>query len=740
MLIRMPLEEASRLLLDDDRQADYWDLVMPTLVQSGVAEVLERSTMEHLPGGEMKCELPLQQERMAYSAIALAGETPELAEDYLKKGTVKMGAGFEWKGKINKLSKVAAEAEWVVTWISPEIERRAIGPWAPVQGHRAEHITCRSAGVATQNVIMPWSRAVLLGAQVEPGFGDALHTGSMLLVFGRVEKGEDCWSLSPLLELPICAETHLDTLWVLTVPAQEYHSWNLQRSSVLEDEEAFRRWLARAGDDVKLEFVATGRGACFSWARQEWASARSFRTSNSSATHLPIPALALSVEQMDHMLSLGRGSMRCEWPIKKMTWTRMPISLPVTEATPALELPAVNMERFESWVQPHRDAPELIRAWTDSEGRVRVCFARRVPPTAAERRKQEPRVIQNAWCVDTPLLGWGERMDRLSGSEQAALADELLAEMRAGTVSLVDSMTCTNTFGFTASESQSGHGFTALEGLLTVKPRENGMYLTPSSVEEDFAFTSWAADWQQDGSLWKHQTRIRPEPLHWHVALPRMKSAPLVTTALRRSKIQTMPSLDDDVPCVLGAVSLPAGAEGRRSLRWWIVRQSALEPARATRSTPRRYLVAKVADRSGEVVERCALLLHPEMDTVVSRGVEVPFFEARQEASEPHLMQSLQSALPFHADWSVKRHVSGLLLAVRGSSWSFMMDVLPPTTVADLFTVGDENGPYELSLERPLFAQEIRTGTLPEDGVLATHSLGGQLALKLSVSQAEDSN
>lgn len=760
MLVRVPMKEASELLLQDDRHADYWDLALPPLLASGKAVMMEKAAQEALPQKEMGQEFPQKQKLTAYSAIALAGDPPLLedadlphgptgdfrrhlrkhaqVDDLITGGTVELGAGLRWRAKVARPSAAVAETEWDVEWVDPVLERREIGPWPAVQGHKPEHIARRSVGLNARKLVMPWSRAVLLGVQTEPGRGEALHTGHVIFMLGRAERGEGAESTTPPDELASDEPSLVESLWIMTLPAKEYLAWSLTRTSVLEDETAFRQWMSREGSDgIKLEAVMAGSGVCESGGRREWGTARYFRHSLDTDSLLPIPSDQLQLEWMEHLMSITDGSIRCEWPSRPLQWSRVPVGYAADGSRNHLDLPATSMERFEYWGTAQRDAPEMLRAWYAGEGQVRVCFARRVPVSAAEQRKHPPQAIYNAWCIDTPAEGWAEKMEHLSEDGQAALAEEVLAAVRSGAATLADCMTCTTTFGYVASEGQAGQGFITWDGPIHVKPKRDAFRLVPSELAEDAAFTEWSCDWQQDASLIQHSTRINPRTAPWRVGLPQAPKVELHTTLLDRSSAQVAAILDPDETCVLAACLTPHSTPGPRTVRWWLARQSPLSPVNQPKREPRRYLHAWVADAKGQTQDRAALLLPHLLEANVSRGLEVPYLDALEKDQDAVQGMEFGNVMRFNSVWRPEQQVVGFALKASGWKWTCTRDVAPYQVVKHFFEVeGEPAGRYEMSFERPLMQPpQTDMGDLPKPGKTTTVISVSQENLYIRVSE-----
>lgn len=732
MLVRLPMGLASDLLLRDDRESDYWDIAVPALLADGRAEVVERAFLQGQPAAELKQDWTAKHQLTAYSSIALAAEKPDHAEDLLKKGSVEMGAGLRWKGLVTQTSAAAAATEWELEWVAPRIERRTLDTWPAAQGAKPELLMRRSVELALRSRVMPWSRATLLAAQMEPGMAGEIHRGQVVLVFGRIEKGAAIEGLAPSLRLDESAP--VGSLWVLTLPSHEFRTWNLSRLSSLEDEHAFHGWLQRTGTDgIRLESVAAASGTCIIGGRREWACARRYRTSENPAFLLPLPSEGLAMEQMDHLLSMTDGSLRCEWPWKPETWARLPLTLSDKAADPALELPAVNRERLESWAHPLRDAPELIRAWTTQDGRVRACFARRNVPSAGAMKKREPRSIQNAWCIDTPLETWAATLEQLGTTAQSAIAEELLAAVRSGKVPLIDSMTCTVTRGHVNSDGHAGAASSALGDAIFLRLRPDGASFVPQNTPEDTAFMDWSTDWQADGSLINHEWRTELRPRTWQVRLPAAKDTAIRLLEAERSTLQASLDLRDGELCVLGAMRLPQTSAGRKTIRWWVGRQSPLD---STPSTPRsrRYLRAEVKDKLGTLLEQAVVALHDQVETVISRGTEWQFLEPRADESDSLRVTEAAHGQPFHPLWQIKEQVVGSILSIENAEWIFTRDMSVPRIVEDRFQHADAKGAaYEVAVQRPLFDIKAATGRLPQPGHPSTTTLGADAEVTVTL-------
>jgi hypothetical protein len=522
---------------------------------------------------------------------------------------------------------------------------------------------------------------------------------------------------------------------VLTLPRQEFLVWNLQRTDVREDDAALVHWLSlQGGAGVELEFVTAGAGDCIVGSRVEWATARHFRKAHHGCSSLPMPAEALGMEQMDTLLNLEQGSLRCEWPSQPRVWNSLPLEHPVRRDSAHLDLPAVSMERFESWARPHRDSPEMLRAWAVPGDRVRVCFARRPLASMMQQKKQAPRAIQNVWCISTPAEAAMEKFARLTAQGQATVAEELLAALRTGEATLVDAMTSTITQGHADSESQSGVGFNAFTDAVEMTPSPTGLSLIPASVVEDVAFTGWTSDWQREGSLFNHDSRIQPRDLAWAIELPAAKGISLTTTSLARSTMQVSAVLTPDEPCVLAVCSSDYDPE-EPAAYWWIARQTLLDDVKPTATLPtRRYLHAVVERADGRVTDFAGVLLHDEIETVISCGTEIPFLEPRADAEEPEkvLPQRVKSELM--SAWMFKRHAIGQALVIDQNEWTYTRDTAPMRVVKDRFHVkAADAADYELAVERPVFQVTTESGPLPTDGETQVKQLTAQSQLRLRV-------
>lgn len=740
MLVRVPLTTASELLLGDDREIDYWDLVMPPLLQGGKAEVIERSFVEGAATMELKQDWTSKHQLAAYSSVALAGEKPELAEDLLKKGAVEVGAGLRWKGLITQTSAAAAATEWELEWVAPDIQARLMDTWPAVGGLKPELLMRRSVELAQRSRVMPWSRAALLAAQMEPGPAGEVHRGKVMLLFGRIEKGAALDHASHPLRLDETAP--VGGIWVFTLPAAEFQSWNLSRLSPLQDEEAFRGWLHRIGTDgIRLESLAAGSGTCIIGGRREWACARRYRAPAEGAASgdRPMPSEGLEMEQMDHLFSMTDGSVRCEWPWKPETWTRLPLELLPDVRTTALELPAINRERFESWAHPLRDAPELLRAWTTQDGHVRACFARRARPSAAAIKKREPRSIQNTWCIDTPLEPWSASLGKLGPGTQAAIAEDLVASLRNGKVDLVDGMTCTVTRGHVNSDGHAGSAFTSYADTLSLHPRPDGGTLIPHSTQEDTAYMDWSSDWQPDGSLISHEWRTQPTPRLWKVRTPAMPESQAEKSGItlhvyERSTLQASTDLRDGELCVLAATRLPPTHRGRKTIRWWVARQLPVENTAAPRPAARRYVRAEVKDKLGALLEQTVVAINDQIETVVSRGTELQFIEPRADVSESRLVIDAIKEAPLQPSWQIREQAVGTLLSVESSEWSLTRDMNPPRLIEDRFLHHEKAGsPIEVAVHRPVFDLRAATGPLPKPGQSETTELGPDAVVTITL-------
>lgn len=571
LLLRLPLRLASELLLQDDRQADYWDLTLPPLMESGQATEVQRLVLE------------------GPSAQPLSNRPQTPPETFT--------SGLHAEVSLEGANAQLLQADWRIEWGDPQVEQPHNG-LHPSPQHRLLELTANQR-------LSPAGQCVLLGAQTE-------HGGtSVILALGQLS-AED---VPAAPDLPSRSDSPVST-WLFTLPLDRFFQWQLLRTPLEEDLATFHQWLgesAISGSEVKLEALSGTSSQGITSLEQRWVAPVRF------GPFLQPDGSLLPKSTEDQRFSSGYSqetsdsSLDWSWPV---TGPRHG-SFPLGTQLPPLRLRLQDAEGFFTSATASRDSPELVRAWQGWDGRMRALFARRRPPVPSPGDKPPAaRAIHSLWCIQASL----PTAQPLSWADSHPTAEALLAAVREGSATVLDAASATCMSAYVGVESHTTQGFLQLGKGLLEQTQPGGSRLCPEILRPGHSLRTWSVDWQEKGSLNIHELRSAPQ------LAPPPPPQPQVPLPLQeRSLVQA----SVDLPAHQ-AVVIASSRRGQEPTRWWIAKREGIdpEPLRKTPPQPARFLHIQVIHRpSGTCVHEARLALSEQVETSLSHLTQRSTFQ-----------------------------------------------------------------------------------------------------------------
>ena len=584
MLVRVPLKLASELLLDDDRQADYWDLALTPLLANGKATELDRIVLEG-PANE-----PLAKWTDAPDRNYLPGLSAEVT---LKGGDAEQ-----------------LLADWSIEWGDPKVEKRHNG-LAEVEQYRVMEITANQRLSAA-------GHTVLLGAQTEHGGASAI------LALGSVSS-----ETTPAnADLPSRIDAPAST-WLFTLPLEDYFQWQLLRTPLEEDLAAFHRWSAESLKltTVRLEAIASSSSVGITSLEQRWVAPVRFSPITDAAGKLKPKGIEEQRHSSGYSQETSDSSLDWSWPVAPERRE----SFPLGPKDAVLQLRLQDSEGFFASATPSRDSPEVVRSWLGWDGRMRVLFARRKPEVLTPGKKPPAaRSIHSLWCIEsTPEV---MPHQTLSWADSTAAAETLLAAAREGKAKILDGASATCMSAYVGLEAHSTQSFLQIGKGLLVQRHADGPHLCPEILRPGQTLRTWSVDWQEKGSLNIHEQRTPPQ---WHEA------GPVKLPSQHRSLIQAAADLPAHEAVVIASIR-----QGQTNTRWWIARRESIDPdpPRKSPPDPARFLQVQVIHRQTKaVVHEARLVVAEQIESAVSDLVHRSYFE-EGKPTEPWSQWKLKEA------------------------------------------------------------------------------------------------
>jgi len=598
MLLRLPLPLASELLLKDDRQADYWDIALPTLIDSGKATVMERIVLEG------RADQPLTN----------GGDTPQ--QTFLP--------GLHAEVTIEGGNAEHLLADWNLEWGDPKVERHHNGIGG-VEQHRVMEVTanrrlCRSG------------QSVLLGAQTEHGGTSAIFALG-LISSGKHELSED---------LPSRIDAPTST-WLFTMPVDTFFQWQLLRTPLEEDLAAFHQWLTESANStttlVRLEAISCSSSLGITSLEQRWVAPVRFSPFIDAAGELKPKGIEDQRHSSGHSMETSDGSLEWSWPVTRER--RESFSL---GANKALQMRLQDSEGFFASATPSRDSPEVVRAWQGWDGRMRVLFARRRPDLPAPGKKPPAaRSVHSLWCIESTADVPHDQP--LRWADSPSTAEDLLAAVREGRATIIDSASSTCMSAYVGLEAHTTQGFLQLGKGLLLQQHPDGARLCPEILRSGHSLRTWSVDWQEKGSLNIHEQRSPPQ---WHDA------GPILLPIQHRSLIKVSVDLPAHQPVIIASIRL-----GQANTRWWIAQRESIDPdpTRKSPPDPARFLQVQVIHRQSKaVVHEARLVVAEQIESAVMDLIHRSYLEEGQPTQ------------PW-SQWKLKEARTGLEFELSLSTW-----------------------------------------------------------------------
>ena len=258
-------------------------------------------------------------------------------------------------------------------------------------------IDCHGTLLREHERLLPWSHTSLLAAQTIP------QTEKVEMLFVRLEGGLHT-TMGNL-------RVGNSSFWLLSLPREEFFSWQLLRDGFQDDAATFQAWMQRLGDGSGVE--------------------------------------------LDAVAACGAQAI-----VAKDRPNRLVNHLEFSEPTVMWNATHAGSDECNVSVAPKDDQPEILRGWLAADGKAKFIVTRRLSADLrANPAKQDALADEAMWKIETPATpAWRELATSLSDATRVGLAELLLATCKQGEAKLLDAVHSVVSFRHLSDESTQVYG------------------------------------------------------------------------------------------------------------------------------------------------------------------------------------------------------------------------------------------------------------------------------------------
>lgn len=480
-LLRVPMQDAAQAVLADKGEAPlFWRTRLGEWQKSGTVTLVRDYRIEDedltdwSPQGSQKFRfigqgaashfwMEHQESKEEKSPPPDANELlQELSEDDVgdrMSATVSLKHGWQ-----------QAHVQMVLRHI-PQPETRPTSSW-PLPAFSAPRYLFRP-WVLNTAAVCPVNEPFMLGMQMEAPHDGQVHTGQVMLAFGRITLPEKSGRELTEEQSEIEPARHLQS-WTFAVDRELFRSWFDLRKSSANDADALSAWLKRAAAKESVELLATSAVAIKPGNISElnsslrWQDARGFEP---GGTRTEFRALSCEDEtySLEHRLwvelteapateaELGQDPFAnspthknknpvwevdflCSRPSAVTTWKKWKSAMERSEDDPnAVEIAEAEIdERAESLQTRFRVLPgQVVLAGAClKQDRVHATFMRLVLDRATKQQPAVEDAATTTWIIETPA-SWQNKWLGEAAADLQKLAGELLEAAKSETARIV---------------------------------------------------------------------------------------------------------------------------------------------------------------------------------------------------------------------------------------------------------------------------------------------------------------